>query len=75
MGTEAMMNIQEHCDDIPKMGLEARTKGDTTMACTFLFLASLFEIMFALGLKYTQDFSRLVLNVVTLFAATAIAGQ
>lgn len=42
-----------------------------TMAWTFLFIASIFEIMFALGLKYTEGFSRLAPSVVTVAAAGA----
>lgn len=38
------------------------------MAWTLLFVASLFEIMFALGLKYSAGFTRLVPSVLTVIA-------
>lgn len=41
------------------------------MAWTYLFIASLFEIAFAIGLKYTDGFTRLVPSVLTVMAATA----
>lgn len=41
------------------------------MAWVFLFLASIFEIMFALGLKYTEGFSRLAPSVLTVAAGVA----
>jgi quaternary ammonium compound-resistance protein SugE len=42
-----------------------------TMAWTFLVIASCFEIVFALGLKYTQGFTRLVPSIVTVIAGVA----
>jgi quaternary ammonium compound-resistance protein SugE len=41
------------------------------MAWTFLFIAGIFEIIFALSLKYTQGFSRLAPSVVTVVAGAA----
>lgn len=41
------------------------------MAWTYLFIASIFEIIFALGLKYTQGFSRLLPSLLTVAAGTA----
>jgi quaternary ammonium compound-resistance protein SugE len=41
------------------------------MAWMFLFIASVFEIIFALGLKYTQGFSRLAPSIVTVAAGVA----
>jgi quaternary ammonium compound-resistance protein SugE len=41
------------------------------MAWTFLFVACIFEIIFALSLKYTQGFSRFLPSVVTVVAGTA----
>lgn len=41
------------------------------MAWTLLFIAGIFEIIFALGLKYTQGFSRLAPSVVTVVAGAA----
>jgi quaternary ammonium compound-resistance protein SugE len=38
------------------------------MAWTYLFLAGLFEIAWAIGLKYTAGFSRLVPSLLTLAA-------
>jgi quaternary ammonium compound-resistance protein SugE len=42
-----------------------------TMAWTSLFIASVFEILFALGLKYTEGFTRLVPSVLTVAAGVA----
>jgi len=42
-----------------------------TMAWTYLFIASGFEILFALGLKYTEGFTRLVPSVLTVGAGVA----
>ncbi len=41
------------------------------MAWTYLLIASCFEIVFALGLKYTQGFTRLVPSMVTVVAGVA----
>ena len=41
------------------------------MAWTYLLIASMFEIMFALGLKYTEGFTRLVPSVLTFVAGVA----
>ncbi len=41
------------------------------MAWIYLLIASVFEIMFALGLKYTEGFSRLVPSLLTVAAGTA----
>jgi quaternary ammonium compound-resistance protein SugE len=41
------------------------------MAWMFLFIASIFEIIFALGLKYTHGFTRLAPSVVTVVAGAA----
>ncbi|MBP1777495.1 MAG: molecular chaperone [candidate division NC10 bacterium] len=41
------------------------------MAWTYLLVASCFEIVFALGLKYTQGFTRLVPSTVTVVAGVA----
>ena len=41
------------------------------MAWTYLLIASMFEIMFALGLKYTEGFTRLVPSVLTVVAGVA----
>jgi len=41
------------------------------MAWTFLLVACIFEIIFALSLKYTQGFLRLLPRVVTVVAGTA----
>jgi quaternary ammonium compound-resistance protein SugE len=41
------------------------------MAWTFLLIACVFEIVFAIGLKYTEGFSRLLPSVVTVVAGTA----
>jgi quaternary ammonium compound-resistance protein SugE len=41
------------------------------MAWTYLFIASGFEIMFALGLKYTNGFTRLMPSVLTVVAGAA----
>ncbi len=41
------------------------------MIWTYLFIACIFEIIFALSLKYTQGFSRLVPSIVTVVAGTA----
>jgi len=41
------------------------------MAWTYLLIASIFEIMFALGLKYTEGFTRLVPSVLTIVAGVA----
>ncbi len=41
------------------------------MAWTYLFIASVFEIIFAVGMKYTAGFTRLVPSVLTAAAATA----
>lgn len=41
------------------------------MAWIYLFIASIFEIMFALGLKYTEGFSRLVPSLLTVATGTA----
>lgn len=40
------------------------------MAWIYLLTASMFEIMFALGLKYTEGFTRLVPSVLTVVAGT-----
>ena len=41
------------------------------MAWTYLLIASCFEIGFALGLKYTDGFTRLVPSVLTVTAGVA----
>lgn len=41
------------------------------MAWTYLLIASCFEIEFALGLRYTQGFTRLVPSMVTVVAGVA----
>jgi quaternary ammonium compound-resistance protein SugE len=41
------------------------------MAWTYLLIASCFEIMFALGLKYTEGFTRLRPSVLTVAAGVA----
>jgi quaternary ammonium compound-resistance protein SugE len=41
------------------------------MAWAYLFIAGVFEIGFAVGMKYTAGFTRLVPSVLTLAAATA----
>ncbi len=41
------------------------------MAWTYLLIASCFEIVFALGLKSTQGFTRLVPSLVTVVAGVA----
>jgi quaternary ammonium compound-resistance protein SugE len=41
------------------------------MAWTDLLIASGFEILFALGLKYTEGFTRLVPGALTVAAGTA----
>jgi quaternary ammonium compound-resistance protein SugE len=41
------------------------------MAWMFLFIASIFEIIFAIGLKYTHGFTRLAPSVVTVAAGAA----
>jgi len=41
------------------------------MAWTYLLIANCFEIVFALGLKYTQGFTRLVPSLVTVVAGVA----
>jgi quaternary ammonium compound-resistance protein SugE len=41
------------------------------MAWTYLLIASCFEIVFALGLKYTHGFTRLVPSLVTVVAGVA----
>ncbi len=41
------------------------------MAWTYLLIASCFEIVFALGLKSTQGFTRLVPSIVTAVAGVA----
>lgn len=41
------------------------------MAWTYLLIASCFEIVFALGLKYTEGFTRLVPSVLTVVAGVA----
>jgi quaternary ammonium compound-resistance protein SugE len=41
------------------------------MAWMFLFIAGIFEIIFALGLKHTHGFTRLAPSVVTVVAGAA----
>ncbi len=41
------------------------------MAWTYLLIASCFEIVFALGLKYTQGFTRVIPSIVTVVAGIA----
>jgi len=41
------------------------------MAWTILIIAGLFEIMWALGLKYTQGFTRLVPSIITILGMAA----
>lgn len=41
------------------------------MAWTYLFIASGFDIMFALGLKYTSGFTRLMPSVLTVVVGAA----
>jgi quaternary ammonium compound-resistance protein SugE len=41
------------------------------MAWIYIVVASCFEILFALGLKYTEGFTRLVPSVLTVAAGTA----
>jgi quaternary ammonium compound-resistance protein SugE len=41
------------------------------MSWTYLFIASAFEVLFALGLKYTHGFTRLVPSVLTVVAGVA----
>jgi quaternary ammonium compound-resistance protein SugE len=41
------------------------------MTWVFLLIAGIFEIIFALGLKYTEGFSRLVPSVLTVAAGVA----
>lgn len=38
------------------------------MAWTYIFIASLFEITWAIGLKYSQGFSKLFASIVTVIA-------
>lgn len=44
------------------------------MAWTFLFIAGLFEVAWAIGLKYTDGFSRLVPSLLTVFAMALSLG-
>jgi quaternary ammonium compound-resistance protein SugE len=44
------------------------------MAWILLFVAGLFEIVWAIGLKYTQGFTRLVPTVLTLASMAASVG-
>jgi quaternary ammonium compound-resistance protein SugE len=46
------------------------THGGLRMAWTLLFAAGLFEIAWAIGLKYTDGFTRLVPSALTLIAMT-----
>ncbi|MCE9523957.1 MAG: quaternary ammonium compound efflux SMR transporter SugE [Alphaproteobacteria bacterium] len=41
------------------------------MAWVYLFIAGLFEIVWAIGLKYTDGFTRLAPSVITIGAMTA----
>jgi quaternary ammonium compound-resistance protein SugE len=41
------------------------------MAWAYLFVAGLFEVAWAIGLKYTQEFSRLVPSLLTLASMAA----
>lgn len=41
------------------------------MAWIYLFIAGLFEVGWAIGLKYTEGFSRLVPSLITVFAMVA----
>lgn len=44
------------------------------MSWLILFVAGLFEIVWAIGLKYTEGFTRLVPSVITLLAAAISFG-
>jgi quaternary ammonium compound-resistance protein SugE len=61
-------------DDGPKRKLRAvffasQTRGNAIMAWVYLLFAGLFEIGFAVGLKYTEGFTRLWPSVGTIAAA------
>lgn len=45
------------------------------MAWFLLFIAGLFEVGWAVGLKYTEGFSRLIPSVLTLASMTASVGM
>jgi quaternary ammonium compound-resistance protein SugE len=45
------------------------------MAWLFLFVAGLLEVGWAVGLKYTEGFTRLVPSVLTLISMTASVGM
>jgi quaternary ammonium compound-resistance protein SugE len=44
---------------------------ETTMGWTYLLIAGIFEIIFALGLKYTEGFTRLMPSAITVGAGVA----
>jgi quaternary ammonium compound-resistance protein SugE len=52
-----------------------RAKGVVVMAWTFLIIAGFLEIGWAVGLKYTEGFTRLVPSVLTLTSMAASVGM
>lgn len=42
-------------------------KGGDNMAWIYLFIAGLFEVVWAIGLKYSHGFTRLVPSIITIF--------
>ena len=72
-----MMTTLDELSDPPACSLPlTRTKDNEYrfMAWTFLVVAGLFEICWAIGLKYTEGFSRLWPTAITLAAMVASFG-
>lgn len=46
-------------------------KGERVVEWTFLFIAGLFEVWWAVGLKYSNGFTKLITSVITVFGMIA----
>ncbi len=62
------MVIQDDLGILPFLGDDPATLWDVDMSWFILVIAGLFEIVWAVGLKYTHGFTRLIPSLVTVSA-------
>jgi quaternary ammonium compound-resistance protein SugE len=65
------IKARESIDSIFLRGFFICQKGVRSMAWVYLVIAGIFEVVWAVALKYTMGFTRLVPSIITVFGALA----
>ncbi|OCQ52463.1 Quaternary ammonium compound-resistance protein SugE [Photorhabdus australis subsp. thailandensis] len=68
------MVIQDDLNILPFLGDDPTTLCDVDMSWFILVIAGLFEVVWAVGLKYTHGFTRLVPSLITVSAIALSMG-